>query len=454
MFFQLKNLMDHSYSRNVAFALIMGIFCVALGSASTALFVASCVVLIFFNPKIALNKIWSETIWFSKKLPIILAFPIFYILVVLTSFRGENWLQDVIAVAGSYWQFLVIIPSTIGLYHLSKDVNFAGLFSIGCRIGLLFVVPLSLFQIYFLNLRPEGFLSNSLVFASLCVTAAGLAMIEWREDNLKARTWSWFMFAAGILAALLTFSRGMLIPIGIIGAIALFYRFKVGSNYELSYKTILIMCVGMFAILFTLINSDNGRKLLHKRIFQPIEMFQKGELFDHSIQQRVDLQLTGFHAFKQQPLIGYGIKNTVKQANKVSEEVLGRNTDYTYTHLHNEYLTHLVGGGLLLLFMFILVIFMPVIMTWNLRKTTNDIGLFYFSLVLSGTYSTIALTNLVFRHDQVTTMFCVASMFIIVRRLQIIKGIEEVRIPDIPTIMSGANPVGLVPEKNAIKRLY
>jgi O-antigen ligase len=452
MFLQLKNLIDHTYSRNVAFALIMGIFCVALGSFSTALLVASCVVLIFFNPKIALNKLWSETVWFSKKLPIILVFPIFYMLVVFTSFRGEDWLQDVIAVSGSYWQFLVIIPSTIGLYHLSKDVNFAGLFCIGCRIGLLFVLPLSLFQIYFLNLRPEGFLSNSLVFASLCVTAAGLAMIEWREDNLKARTWSWFMFAAGILAALLTFSRGILLPIGIIGAIALFYRFKVSSNHEIGYKTILIMLVGIFAILFTLISSDNGGKLLYKRIFQPIEMFQKGELFDRSIQKRVDMQLTGFHAFTQQPFIGYGIKNAVQQANQVSEKVLGRKTDYTYTHLHNDYLTHLVGGGIILLLMFILVIFMPVIITWKLRKTTNEIGLFYFALVLSGTYSTVAITNVVFRHDQLTTMFCVACMFIIVRRLQILKGIEEVRIPDIPTIMNGENPIGLVPEKQAITR--
>ena len=260
------------------------------------------------------------------------------------------------------------------------------------------------------------------------------------------------MFAAGILAALLTFSRGMLLPIGIIGAIALFYRFKVSSNHEIGYKTILIMLVGIFAILFTLISSDNGGKLLYKRIFQPIEMFQKGELFDQSIQQRVDLQLTGFHAFTQQPFIGYGIKNAVQQANQVSEKVLGRKTDYTYTHLHNDYLTHLVGGGIILLLMFILVIFMPVIITWKLRKTTNEIGLFYFALVLSGTYSTVAITNVVFRHDQLTTMFCVACMFIIVRRLQILKGIEEVRIPDIPTIMSGANPIGLVPEKQEITR--
>lgn len=452
MFFKLKNIMDHSYSRNVAFALIMGIFCVALGSTSTALFVASCVALIFFNPKIALKKIWSETIWFSKKLPIILVFPIFYILVVLTSFRGENWLQDVIVVAGSYWQFLVIIPSTVGLYHLSKDVNFAGLFSIGCKIGLLFVVPLSLFQIYFLNLRPEGFLSNSLVFASLCITAAGFAMIEWREDNLKARMWGWCMFVAGILAALLTLSRGMLLPIGLISAIALFYRFKVSSNYHIGFKTIIIICIGILTILLTLINTDNGKSHLNRRILHPIEMFQKGELFDQSIQQRVDLQLTGFYAFTQQPLIGYGIQNTVNEANKVSNKVLGRKTDYTYTHLHNDYLTHLVGGGLSLLFMFILVIFAPVIMTWNLRKKTNEIGMFYFSLVLSGAYSTIAITNVVFHHDQLTTMFCVACMFIIVRHLQIIKGIEETRIPDIATIMNGANPIGLVPEKHALKR--
>lgn len=446
MFFKLRNLIDDSYSRNFSFAFFMGLFCVILGSASTALFVASCVVLIFINDKISLKEIWQESFLLGKKMPIVFVFPAFYLFVVLTSLRGDNGLADAFFVAGSYWQFLFMVPATIGLYHLSKDINFAGLFSLGCRLGLLFVVPLSFVQIYFFNLRPEGIFSNSLVFAGLCVTAAGFAMIEWREDTDKSRAWGWAVFAAGIVAALLTFSRGMLIPIATIIAIAVFYRFKVNSSFKFGLKEIAVLCIGIGVIFTALFNTDNGQRILNQRVLAPLKMYQQGEQFDQSISQRVDMQLTGFYAFLQSPLTGYGIENVVEQSNNVSQEVLGRKTEYTYTHLHNDYLTHGVGGGILLLFLFILVIFSPIIMTWRLRKDKSEIGLFYFSLVLTGSYCTIALTNLIFRNDQLTTMFCVACIFIIVRRLQLLKGVENTRIPHIPTIINGIKPIDFEPK--------
>ena len=174
-------------------------------------------------------------------------------------------------------------------------------------------------------------------------------------------------------------------------------------------------------------------------------MFKKGEAFDRSISQRLDMQFTGFYAFTQQPLTGYGVQNAVKQSNEVSQEVLGRKTEYTYTHLHNDYLTHAVGGGVLLLSLFILVISSPILLTWQLRKNKHEEGVFYFSLIISGAYSSIAMTNIVFHNDQLTTMFCTACMFIIVRRLQFLKGVNEVRIPHLPTIANGINPIGLEP---------
>ena len=447
MFFKIINFLDHSYSRNVAFAFIMGVFCIVSGSTSTALLVASSVVLIFLNPKVSTKEIWQKSLLLIKKIPIIGVFPVFYLFVVVTSFQGDDWLKDVFFVAGSYWQFLIMVPASIGLYHLSKDVNFAGLFSYGCRFGLLFVVPLSLVQIYFFNLRPEGIFSNALVFASLCITGAGLAMIEWPEDTHRARTWSWIVFTAGILAALLTFSRGMLLPIGAIIIITVYYRFKINSRYKLDRKIIAIISIAITGIFATSIYSDNGWRFISKRVLEPIKMYNTDQPFDRSISQRLDMQITGFHAFIKQPLMGHGIQNAVDEANSVSQEVLGRRTQYTYTHLHNDYLTHAVGGGIVLLLLFILVIFSPIFMCWHLRKSNVETGLFYFSLIISGAFSTIGMTNIVFHNDQLTTMFTVACMFVIARRIQIIDGMHEVRIPNLPTIANGINPIGLLPEK-------
>ena len=443
MFSKVINFFDHSYSRNVAFTFLMGTFCIILGSTSTALLLVACAALIFLNVKITISEVWFQSVLLLKQMPMIAVFPAFYIFVVLTSMRGDSWLSDSIFVAGSYWQFFAMVPASVGLYHLSKDVNFAGLFSLGCRFGLFFVVPLSLIQIYFLNLRPEGMLSNSLVFASLSIVGAGLAVIEWPEDNQKSRTLSWVLFASGLVAALLTFSRGMLLPIIVVVLIAAFYRFKVKSSYKVGMKTIAITTVIIIATFVGSLQTDNGWRILNKRVLVPIEMFSKGEDFDRSISQRLDMQITGFYAFLEKPIKGHGIQNAVSQANAVSQDILGRETKYTYTHLHNDYLTHAVGGGFILLFLFAAVIFSPVFLSWQLRKAEGGTGLFYFSLMLSGAYSTIALTNIVFHNDQLTTMFCTATMFIIVRFIQIKNGTNHVRIPNLPTIANGINPIGL-----------
>lgn len=443
MFSRVINFLDHSYARNVAFTFLIGMFCIVLGSTSTALFLAASVAVIFFNPKISISSLWQQTLNLLSKFPFLWIFPAFFLAVFITSIRGENWLRESIFVAGSYWQFLTMLPASVGLYHLSKDINFAGLFAFGCRFGLLFVVPLSLAQIYFFNLRPEGFLSNSLVFASLCIAGAGIALIEWPEDTRKTRTLSWIVFTAGIVAALLTFSRGMLISIVAIMAIATFYRFKANSQHKPSIKLIAILSAMIVATFSVSLQTDNGWRILNKRILEPIEMFTKGEPIDRSISQRLDMQVTGFNAFLQRPLAGHGIHNSVKAANSMSAEVLGRKTNYTYTHLHNDYLTHAVGGGFLLFLLFATVIFSPLILALGLRETKTGTSMLYYGLMLSGAYSTIAMTNIVFHNDQLTTMFCAATIFIIVRYVQKTNEIQEVRIPDLPTIANGINPVGL-----------
>ena len=443
MFSKVINFLDHSYARNVAFAFLIGVFCIILGSASTALFLAASIAVIFINPKISINDLARETFSLLKYAPILWVFPIFFLTVFITSIRGENWLSESVFVAGSYWQFLIMLPASVGLYHLSKDVNFAGLFTFGCRFGLIFVVPLSLAQIYFFNLRPEGFFSNSLIFASLCISGAGVALIEWPEDTKKTRMLSWIVFSAGIVAALLTFSRGMLVPIAIILAIAIFLRFKAKSKYRPSAKLITILCAVIFGTFALSLQTENGWRILNKRILQPIEMFAKGESIDRSISQRLDMQITGVHAFFEKPFIGHGIQNSVEAANEMSAEVLGRRTNYTYTHLHNDYLTHAVGGGFLLFLLFVSVIFSPLIMSWQLRKTDTGTSILHYGLMLSGAFATIAMTNIVFHNDQLTTMFCIATIFIIVRFVQNMHKVQEIRIPDLPTIADGINPIGL-----------
>ena len=136
-------------------------------------------------------------------------------------------------------------------------------------------------------------------------------------------------------------------------------------------------------------------------------------------------------------------KNSVEAANSLSTEVLGRKTNYTYTYIHNDYLTHATGGGILLFLLFVLVIFSPLIMSWQLRKTETGTSMLYYGLMLSRAFSTIAITNIVFHNDQLTTMFSVATIFIIIRFVQNMHEVKDVRILNLPIIANGVNSIGL-----------
>lgn len=455
MFFKAINFLDHSYSRNIIFAFLMGFFGILFGSLSTALLLASSVFVIFINPRISIKELWLECKVLTKKIPILFVFPAFYFFVVLTSFRSEDWFFDVIAIAGSYWQFLVLVPASVGIFHLSKDANFAGLFSYGCRFGLLFVVPLSLLQIYFFDMRPEGVYGNSLVFASLCIVGAGLSIIQWPEDTQSRRLVSLITFCVGLIAALLVFAKSMLLPIAVVLIIAAFYYLATKYKGKVLVKVSLMLCFLIGAFLVTSVYSNKGWSIIETEIVQPLEKYTSGQKIEHSITKRFDMQLTGFNAFMNNPFLGSGIQNVMDEANSLSQEVLGRKTEYTNTHLHNDYLTHAVGGGVILFALFLGVLISPLFIAWSVYSRKKETALFFFALILVGAYSTIAITNVIFRNDQLATMFCVATIFIIIRHLQILHGHEQVRIPDFSIIANGINPLGLDTKNKAkIRRYY
>jgi len=442
MFSKITNFLDHSYSRNISFAVLMGALSVLFGSASTALLLAAAIVVIFFNPRVKSSEIWAESKVLARRLPIILVFPAFYIIAVFTSLQGENWLVGAVQIAGSFWQFIVLIPFSIGLYYLSKDANFAGLFSYGCRYGLVFAAPFALFQIFFFNFRPEGFAGNALIFASVCIVGAGFSVIKWPEDGKRQRLLAWLAFVAGLIAALLTFSRGMLIPLGFVVVATAVYMMFAKSRDRFGAALFMVMATITISTLSTVVYSDSGWRIINLRLVEPLQNFQEGKPFDRSIRERIDMQVTGFHAFKQKPITGYGLNNVVKEANNVSAQALGRQTNYDFSHLHNAYLTYLVGGGIFLFALFLLVIISPLIIMRSISKLKKETDLFFFTVVLVGTYSTIAITNVVFRNDQLLTVFSVAVTFILVRYVQLVKKQEEHRIPNLGVIAEGINPVG------------
>ena len=76
-------------------------------------------------------------------------------------------------------------------------------------------------------------------------------------------------------------------------------------------------------------------------------------ILDNSFEQRAIMWQAGWTAFLEQPIWGYGIQNRFSATD----------LPFSYTHLHNSLLTHLVAGGLAGAFLYAaLILFAP--LTW------------------------------------------------------------------------------------------
>ena len=407
---------NNIHSRNIAFPFLMGLLLVSLGSAATVLYFVSAIYVIFFNPKISFKTLVSETILLHKRLPIVGIFPLFVLTLFFFSVtRGNPY--DLLETLASHFQLLLIVPTAIGIFAIGKTQNFTDLFVNGLRIGILIVLPVSILQFTAFDLRPEGGSGNSLIFAFVLSIAGGLCLLQY--DNGMQR--SHLLFYAAPLSAIfmvfISFSRAPMLIVIVLYGLALFYLFKKSNNLRLflSYGCLsaIILLLGLFLIMST----DFGQKHLNKRILVPIESLINGSVKDNSFNKRLDLQITGYQAFIEQPLLGYGLTNTVEAANSVSIRVLDRQTKYQFSHLHNDYLTYAVAGGVFTLFQFILILLTPIIISRNSSMQNSAVFMHWFSYFVSLGFATVAITNVVLGHDIMSTFFSVCLILIIVDNL-------------------------------------
>lgn len=420
------------------FPFVLGISIPVGGSLSTALLIVASFVAIFFNAQVSHKRIFKDVFKLLKDIPFLWVLPIFYGWLSITAFWAEDF-EGAVKMLFSYWQIPFILPLAVGLFHLSPDASLIALFSRGLRIALWIALGIAVVQVLVLGIRPDGFAGNELVFASICAISAGLSFAMWKEDTAFFRQLAIFSFLCGVVIVAISFSRSIVITIVIQTICALIYVYRSRLSVRKQYRFLLITSILIFGTISAIaFKSSVFERLVQIRIVTPIENLLGGGVGDDSIQTRLNLLQTGFDAFTKHPILGSGIQNVVEVSNAVSLEVLGRQTQYNYTHLHNDYLTYAVGGGLPLLVLFVLVLIAPIFVAKKMSENRQDrSAVIYFSVALSFGYMATALNNIVLRHDILTTLFAASFVFVIVSILQDKQVKLDVGIPNFNDILQG-----------------
>ncbi len=119
----------------------------------------------------------------------------------------------------------------------------------------------------------------------------------------------------------------------------------------------------------------------------------------------------GLTAAKESPWVGYGYRN----ANKVASEYAPSNkrTIRNKTHLHNEYITHLVSAGILGLLALLTLLFAPIIIFY--QKLKDEENYYYASagILLCVAYATCGFTHIAFGEEHVNAFYILFMSFLL-----------------------------------------
>lgn len=420
-----------------------------MGSVSTALFVGAALVAVFANPASRTGSILRDSVRLVSENRVLLVIPAYLVWLTMTALANDDPLRGARFLV-SQWQLFFILPLSVGLYRLSPDANLAAVFSRGLRIGLWFALVLALVQLTMLGMRPLGFSGNELVFATLCAVAGGLSFANWSEDNARIGLLSLLSLLCAIAIIAIGFSRGLIVTMVVILAICLIYQLRAGGAKVPGAAALFAVFAVAATVVTVAATSERFQRLYEIRILEPIEKLMAGEPGGQSISERALMLVSGWQMFWEKPLFGYGIQNTVPAINTILEPLEGFEERFNYTHLHNDYLNHAVGGGVPLFVLFSMVLWVPVLIAVKLKPEFRDrAAIVFFAVVLSAGYATTALTNVVLRNDLLATLFSAAFCFILVALQQQHDKVEKVHIPDFGAIYRG-DFVPLKPDQTKI----
>jgi O-antigen ligase len=243
---------------------------------------------------------------------------------------------------------------------------------------------------------------NALMFASQLTGLSFLSLLGHARRSRMDRHLAEIACVLGTLVVLLLAqARGATLTALLLAVVALWY---VRPSLEFPrLKLALGVMAVVSATLWLSLEPGAGRNII-TRFGSAVGMAGGVSAVDGSTSQRLAMYEAGWHAFLEQPLTGYGYSRRFEAATAFFPPGL----DLSYTHLHNDYLTHLVAAGIPGILVFLAYVCLPLAVLVLTGRPSRDLKYMAFTgtLLMGGIASTTAILG----HDIHTTYF---SMLII-----------------------------------------
>jgi O-antigen ligase len=275
------------------------------------------------------------------------------------------------------------------------------------KAGLIIIGIIVITQFLLGSMRPSGMI-NANIFGDIAVAMLFLSVVQIFKENPKEQVITFIATMAGVVAIFLSGSRGSWLSFVILSIVFIFLIYKPflsGNKKRQSFVAL------FFVVLFSFIGTqtDAGKKITDAIV--NIQSWGNGNQTYTSSGIRMEMWRSSLEAAKESPWFGYGYRNSNIE---VSKYVASHNkTVSAFTHLHNEYLTNLLAGGVFGLLSMLTLIFVPMIIFYkNLKnKETYDYAL--MGILLCVGYATFGFTHIAFGEEHVNAFYVLFMSFLL-----------------------------------------
>ncbi|CEJ13969.1 O-Antigen ligase [bacterium YEK0313] len=335
----------------------------------------------------------------------------YFAVAVLSPVLFPNRLMGLLDV-GTTIHFLLFLV-LVGAMVQTPRIDVFDLFLHGIRAGAISALIFASIEAFvFGRSRPTAGMANAIPFGDVAILAAGLSLIGFSRLSRPHKVFAIVASAAGLGACLLSQTRGALLALPLIVLALGVYLWPI-----IRRRT------GMTVLALVLVGAAvGGLGLIAKVSDRFVELrssLADGEAMnsrDPSTAHRAILWTYGAEAFLSRPVLGYGSQNAVSE---VRRRAAKNGFDVPpYRHLHNEFITTAVGRGLVGLVALLAVLAAPIIIAVGSVRDDRYRDRVAFAIMLSGGYAIFGMTNLIFSHDQMNTVFMSAYVVLLVAAYQ------------------------------------
>lgn len=267
--------------------------------------------------------------------------------------------------------FRYLLAAWLVFYLARFSLNSAYLW-FGYAVGAIYAGGYALYANIFLNMaRVDGAGLNAIHFGNLSMMLAVLCLtgIFWaNKQYYRKATIALMLFAAlmGIIASLLSGTRSGWIGFPfVIAALYVFYA----DHFPKVYVRVgfLIASVLLLAVVLTPQTNVLNRV---KAAVSDVQRYVDGNA-NTSVGLRFEMWRSGYHAFLEKPIIGFGEEAFYEYQKRVVEEHGIHKNVLRFNHLHNQYVEELAKRGLLG-FIALLLLFAIPLKLFSKRLRSND----------------------------------------------------------------------------------